>query len=681
MLFFLVWCNKRASRLALWVLFFLLGSLFVARLPQGQPYNGSIVADVQMRVCGGFLVYSNRGRLVLQFYGEPPREGERIAARVVKTAEPLQFSGGVNHTQCLQRARASRVKVKQWISMSNAQERMEYKDARFRFVEHGGLLWSLMSGERSFIQPETKKLLQRTGTAHFLAISGMHIGLVSLLVFGVLRSVCVIFLIFNMNIFFRLFPYVGSIASAYWYASSVGWPTSAQRSVIMIFFVTLAMLLGRKVHVWTILALTAFLVLYREPAQWDTLGFRLSFSAVAGIVWISPRIIRLIPLDAHPLIHKMGNSFAVSFGASIGTLPWMGWYFQGFPIVGWISNVFVAPFLGLIAVPCALLSSLHQGMVGDILLAIGSSSISCASIILKHLDVEPLNIAINDWEVLLLIGILCIPKRDILRLLLTILVLLRPQFPVLNTEIVFLSVGQGDATVIYWSSGEIWLIDTGPKNPQLLQYFRRHRIQRIDRVFLSHSHQDHIGGLYHLLGGLEVGEVWMVRPPNREETSFLTLYTMIKNAKIAIRYPTDIPPKNVHIVHPLQDWKSVARDPVNEESLVLDIDVVGYRLLFTGDIGFEAERYLLQQEMLSSEYDLVKVAHHGSRYSSSNEFIKKVKADDIVISCGANNRFDHPSESVLFRWRNSRIWRTDVHGSIHIRPISNDFWTEEFAKP
>ncbi|MEC7985822.1 MAG: ComEC/Rec2 family competence protein, partial [Myxococcota bacterium] len=183
------------------------------------------------------------------------------------------------------------------------------------------MLWSLMSGEREWIAEDTKKLLQDTGTAHYLAISGMHIGFVALLVYGIARGLVIPLLWLQWWRLALWIPYICSCSAAIGYANHVGWPASAQRSVIFVLAASLAMVSGRSLHPWTILLFAAAYILDMEPAHLDTLGYQLSFVSVAGILFWTPRIIRLIPLDIHPLLHKMIVSAAISVGASLGTLP------------------------------------------------------------------------------------------------------------------------------------------------------------------------------------------------------------------------------------------------------------------------------------------------------------------------------------------------------------------------
>jgi competence protein ComEC len=670
----LVLVGSRTSKLALFCLFFILGNLIVARHPEPQKYEGAIIADVQQRVCGAVLVYSNKGRFLLHFFGPSPKEGERIAARIVRKEVDKPLWGEPNPLRCAKRARATRAKVQRWIPFTGDKE--GYQSSRYPFVEHGGLLWSLMSGERAFIDQDTVELMRRTGTAHFLAISGMHIGFVSLLVYSLMRVFCIPLLLLDRTFLFRVIPYLCSILVAIGYAQHVGWPTSAQRSVCMVIFASCAMMLGRRIHIWTILSCTAFLVVYKEPSQWDSLGFRLSFSAVAGIVWIAPRIIRLIPIDGHPIWHRLGGSFAVSLGAFVGVIPWMAYYFQQCSWVGLFSNVVVAPFLGVIAVPCALLARIVPGYMGDVALVIGDAAVHCAYIMLLWMDVEPSKIATDGWGVLVLIGILSIPKRDVLRIVLIWLFFSFPRCVPAENEFVFLPIGQGDAVLVLWKDGSVWLIDGGPCSERLLRLLRRMGIDRLEHVFLSHPHLDHFGGLTKLVGEIDLGVLWTVRPPRKGEEKYERFFSSIQAHDITIRLPDETPPKSVRFLHPLMGWESEKKGSVNEESLVFDIDIDGYKMLFTGDIGVEAEKILLDNDRLYDDYDLVKVAHHGSRYSSSVEFVHAVQAEDVVISCGRDNRFGHPHDNTLWRWRKSRIWRTDQQGEIHLQPDRKRLWSE-----
>ena len=664
-------------RLVLYSIFFVLGNVVVARMPEPKAYDGPIIADVQGRVCGGVLAYSNQGRFILRFVGAHPKEGQRIAARVRAVQTPDVLPGEPRVTTCMLRARASYARVHGWFPFGGTGA--EFSNTHYRFVEHGGLLWSLLSGDRSFISKETVELLRKTGTAHFLAISGMHIGLISALVYGVARLLCVPLLTLGFLSAFRIIPSLGAILAAVCYADQVGWPTSAQRSVCMVVFGILALLSGRKIHFWTILTLTACIILYREPSQIDSLSFRLSFSAVAGIIWFAPRVTRLIPLDAHPIFHRIGGAFAVSLGASLGTMPWVGLYFQEFPWIGLICNIVVGPLLGGVAVPCALLGQIVW--FGGIALVVGDAAIELSHVLLKWLVCEPLIIAFDEWDVGIIFAIFAFRRMDFSRIVALSCFVLFPRCVPDQTKISFLPIGQGDSTLIEWKDGQVWLIDAGPASKSLLRMLRRERIDHIDHVFLSHPHMDHIGGLKHILGALSIGSLWTVRAPKKGEAQYRDLFQKALEEGINIRFPYHSPPSAIRFIHPMKQWKSSSKNHVNEESLVFDISTEGKNILFTGDIGQEGEQALLQQGRLLSGYDIVKVAHHGSRLSSGTKFIQAVQADHAVIMCGRENRFGHPHPTTMFRWRNSKIWRTDEDGVIVFEPAIDQFWADSLAKP
>ena len=130
--------------------------------------------------------------------------------------------------------------------------------------------------------------------------------------------------------------------------------------------------------------------------------------------------------------------------------------------------------------------------------------------------------------------------------------------------------------------------------------------------------------------------------------------------------------KDVRLLHPFQRTEN-ARDKTNEESLVLQVCHLGCCVLFTGDIEEDAEKELLSK---LAPIDILKVAHHGSKTSTSERFVHLVKPKHSIISSGQGNRFNHPNISVLWNLRDSVIWRTDTHGTIVARINSSGLQIE-----
>lgn len=248
----------------------------------------------------------------------------------------------------------------------------------------------------------------------------------------------------------------------------------------------------------------------------------------------------------------------------------------------------------------------------------------------------------------------------------------------------FLNVGQGDAALLQ-SGTDVILVDAGPAwqsrsgrrgdagERTILPFLRRQGLRRVDRVLISHAHLDHYGGLESLIGKIPIGEIWF--PPGPIESArFRKLLRRALKHNIRLRRAQNGQMLQINGDLRLVLWqplspsneRAAAHDNVNNHSMVIQVIHKQLKLLFAGDLEHEAEKALLQQPGFQAAHTLLKVPHHGSRTSSSVDFLRAVRPDEAVVSVGQRNRFRHPSPKVLKRYEdlNARLWRTDRQGGI-----------------
>ena len=229
-------------------------------------------------------------------------------------------------------------------------------------------------------------------------------------------------------------------------------------------------------------------------------------------------------------------------------------------------------------------------------------------------------------------------------------------------DVHFLDVGQGDSALIV-CDGEAMLIDGGPSSASQMVYsYIRQQVEELDVVIATHPHDDHIGGLSAALNAVPVGVIYS---PVSEWNS-ICWANMVKYAKgqgtpIVVPSEGDMISLGGAIVSIIHCWPDAWEE--NDMSIVLRVDYGETSFLFTGDAEIISEQMMLGDEM-PLRADVLKVAHHGSRYSSSPEFLAAVKPEWAVISCRAGNAYGHPHEEVLQALSQATVLRTDQMGTI-----------------
>jgi len=238
----------------------------------------------------------------------------------------------------------------------------------------------------------------------------------------------------------------------------------------------------------------------------------------------------------------------------------------------------------------------------------------------------------------------------------------------------FIDVGQGDSILLQAPNGETLLVDTGPRrkvaNP--LYYLREVGIERIDHLLVTHSHLDHIGGFSRIVRALPVGELWWSGyfHPTGTAERFLKKIEELKTPTRTLKRGDELTlggDVRIVVLHPPADMKPVDHD-INNYSVVLRVTYGEIDFLLTGDAEIKAERMLLASGMvLGSEF--LKVGHHGSKTATTLMFLRSVAPGFGVISCGRNNKYDHPHASTLkhLTEANVAILRTDELGTIVVR--------------
>jgi competence protein ComEC len=623
--------------------------------PPGQSHDRLRVID---EVGPYRLVEGQKGRLLLRFSGEAPRVGAEVLCWWETESLRRGLPGAWNLDGIRVRAKAQSGRVRDWARLGGPQP----EEVQLPRGRHRALLRALLLGDTQEVDPEQEALFTRTGTRHLMAVSGLHLGLVAGLV-GLLVGGCIrLFSWLGRGGCWRLPRLLGSMASvwtAVHYASIVGWPVSARRSLIMVAVGALAVCIGRRPRAWSLLGLAAGCIILLMPWQATRPGFLLSFGAVAGILHIGPLLTRWVSPELHPLIRWTLKSLSVSLAASLGTLPVSAWVFQEWAPVSPLANLLVGPVVAFGVVPLGLGAWVLDGAAGQICWEVTHLAIDVLLWTLQMLDMPVWHPAVGPVGALGLTLALCVARRPLWSVMM-IWLILRPVTELEASRdwtLTFLDVGQGDATLVEWPDGRRWLVDGGPPSRGVLYWLRRQQRTRLDVVVLTHPDQDHLGGLLPVIESLDVGELWLSRRPRRNEDSFRELWRLANFRGIRIRLRPEIQDRSL-----LPAPTGCQND--NECGLVLHLELDETRVLLTGDIGFPTENVLIG---MLDRIDVLKIGHHGSSGSTSREFLDQTRPILSIISVGSRNMYGHPSMGALSRLRGLKVLRTDRDGTVEVR--------------
>lgn len=570
-----------------------------------------------------------------------------------------------------------------------------------------GIAPALVLGASRDISNETRNTFARVGIAHILAVSGLHFGLIAMMVQTVFKF------IFGRSVFImRIFgrnraALIAMIPVLFIYLLFVGAPISACRALIMLIAANLAKLFGRKSDRLRALCAAAFCLILIDPYAIMDIGFQLSFSAVLGIIWgmdFYERCLQ-IPLRTLPIGPKLSafldnlvSMLLISIATSLTTAPFVIFHFGQLPLMGIFSNLIAIPFVSFILMPaaivtaCALIIDLPFANVIAQLCALPESAFAHAAslyntyIPLTCLDL-PAHILPAAIAAICAIGMiwrLSLNRRRLIvaaaaTLTLAALLTTFQIHPRLlsapdGIRISFVAMGQADATLIELPNGKTMLIDVGNelnwKNSQapssvslsLLPLLKHRNIRHIDTLVITHPDYDHIAGLPELLKNCTVGEIW--HNGMSENLPWLSDAHHIPTHDVRT-LPARLRSGNtqIDILWP----KSFSRlSNPNESSIVLYIAYGAFSILLMGDAGIVAENAMLLDHLPMKNTTVLKVGHHGSRSASSQPWISRVNPTFAVFSVGANNTYRLPHHDVQTRFLSADIaqLRTDTNGTI-----------------
>lgn len=563
--------------------------------------------------------------------------------------------------------------------------------------EEGAVMRALLLGDMGGVPTELRDLYTRTGVNHILSISGFHVGVIAFFFFHLALYCCRYsrFLLLRVNL--RRTILIGTIPVLLFYLLLSGAAPATVRSVIMITVYMAALLLEREVDPVHSLTLAALLILGFSPSTLFDISFQLSFLALWGILVLTPLLMapfrRVTGIPSKLLLFLMA-----SLAATAATLIPVSLYFHRTTLTGLIANFIIVPLLGYGAVVLgfsAMMCDFVSRSAAQVMLLAAGCLVRVSHGIMNVLANLP---TLPVWKTACLdyflsfLALLVITFTDrSMRILLCCCVLaLFAALRIVSTEpgsgqlrIDFFSVGHGESTLISFPDGRKMLVDGGgsprkggfdPGERLLAPALWKRGIHKLDYLVLTHPHPDHLNGLLFLARNFPIGEFW-----ESDAKADIEEYGMLKARMIA----SGVPVRKIRGQSVLQvgavrletlapapsDMVSALRvhPDLNDTSLVFRLVMDDFTVLFTGDIGQRTERRLSGMGS-AIRCTVLKVPHHGSRFSSSTAFLDATSPAVVLLGVGRGNRFGLPAQETLERIRRhgATIFRTDLDGTVSI---------------
>jgi len=534
-----------------------------------------------------------------------------------------------------------------------------------------GLIEGLTIGVRDNISQNQWQVLRASGTNHLLAISGLHIGLAAAIGFFSFRWLWARKTTKLLHLPATEFAVIGSASAALFYAALAGFSIPTQRALIMVTVVMIAILIRRPLASSSLLSLSMLVVLSWAPFSVLSSGFWLSFSAVAIILFVSQNRFpspRFQWLKIHTLI-------------AFGLTPLLLLFFLKTSLIAPIANLVAIPFISFIIVPLLLLASVMFCLfepIGILLINIADSLLSLfwplldylASLSFSQWSISPLHFyhyVIIGLSTLLLLTPRGFPAKWLGIIGLSPLLLFIQDKPEVGEfKFTLLDVGQGLSAVVQTHSHTL-VFDTGPKFSDsfntgtaiVLPFLQHHGINSIDTLIISHGDNDHIGGALPLMAAMPVNNILSSVPSRIPSAKACTTGQSWQWDNVSF-----------HLLHP--DSLDIGSE--NDLSCVLKITNASGSILLTGDIEKLAENLLLQHHRNNLQSTVLVAPHHGSKTSSSLEFIQAINPKVVLFPVGYRNRYNFPHNSVIARYikQNTQLFNSAVHGAISIH-FANSF--------
>lgn len=560
--------------------------------------------------------------------------------------------------------------------------------------KEASLAKALLLGYKDDLTPENQKQFSRAGLSHIMAVSGLHVG-------------------FVVAPFWFLIPFLWRSEKRKWlgiifltvllffYAGLTGFSASVSRASLMAWLLTYGRLFHKVRNSINITAVAAIILLLIEPDDLFEPGFQLSFSAVFIILLVMPQAKKIIP-GKYQFGWKGGliTIIMVSAVVQLGLFPILIYYFGEFSVIGPLSNALVIPILTFV-VPIGLVLVLFNIWLPEIVVMPVEIMLVWIQSVAQYTGGSQFSfITINDFSWILFLiwicAVLSIASAQIPKIRWKIVVCLLVALNLFMVEriidkskprtmdVTFLDVGQGDAIYIKTPNNKHLLVDTGRWTPgtdsgsdTILPFLEYLNVKKLDAVFLSHPHADHIGGVEEIISQIPVDTIYQ-SDADYDSKLFKSFMKEALDKNIPVRYPSagDLihvdPSVRLYVLGP--ENNSFSSNP-NNRSLVFKIVYGESSILFTGDAESEQEALIVKKYGEFLDSDIYKVAHHASNTSSSDEFLNHITPQISVASLAFKNRFGHPGQNTVNRLhQNSNIQHyTSLAGAFVYRSDGTSF--------
>lgn len=606
--------------------------------------------------------------------------------------------------------------------------------------KEGGIVTAMLLGDKTFADMDIRTLYKQSGIGHLLAISGLHISILGMAVYKLLKGfialechmLCYIYkdreatlkylrALSVMAAVSRILPALAAAVLILVYGSMAGSGISLCRAVTMMLIMLVAPLVYRSYDLLSALGISAVVILFQKPFAIFSCSFLLSYGAILGIALVYPALKKIYTgsLDSNNgynrrrkymyryrelmkakdkrsisfmsvkylfyfLYGKTIDLFLTSLSIQIMTLPVILYFYYEFPIYGVFINVIILPL-----VPLVVITAAAGGVAGLLFVPLAEFLLGSTKFLLDIYETVcrlaaklPCNILITGkpgiWQVavyfiIVFFVLYIIHSMDNCNIVLPAAMFMAAFCIIIYTKryngvnVTFLDTGQGDAIFIQDNKGMAYLADGGSSSIEktgtyrIVPFLKYNGIKKIDYIIITHPDEDHISGIKEILGqqedGIKVENLLVPDPASecKDKAYYDIIKTAVKNnVKTAYIRADDTISNNagfsIKCLHPQAGFNA---DSANAYSTVLSVIYGDTSFLFTGDIEGNGEDALLDKlyadKTLPGSYNVLKVAHHGSKNSSAEKFLKRVSPEISVISCGKNNVYGHPHRELIKR--------------------------------